>query len=759
MKKPKNAVSSNDSAPAKSPEVTSLKPFLTDVDAVHAVHQARHWDPHTILGIHELGENPLKCSYVVRAFLPQASRVWLLAEHQPKVELGRVFEDGFFEIGLKSHPGFPYRFLIENPFGDTWETIDPYQFGPVLGDVDLHLIREGTHERLFDKLGAHVICHQGTEGVHFAVWAPNAERVSVVGDFNHWDGRRNPMRTRNDSGVWELFVPGLAAGDNYKFEIRTRDGRILAKADPMARQAEVRPKTASIVADPEPFQWNDTEWMNARERIQALDQPLSVYEVHLGSWRRKAEEEGRFLTYAELADELVEYVKDRGFTHIELLPIHEHPLDASWGYQPTGYFAPTSRFGSPREFAAFVDKCHQAGIGVLLDWVPAHFPRDEWALAEFDGTALYEHADPRMGEHKDWGTKIFNFGRPEVRNFLISNALYWFEVFHLDGVRVDAVASMLYLDYSRKAGEWVPNHFGGNENLEAIDFLKKLNETCHRLHPGILTIAEESTSYSGVSRPTYLGGLGFSLKWNMGWMNDTLRYVSLDPVHRKYHHNMLTFSIYYAFSENFMLPLSHDEVVHGKASLLSKMPGDMWRQFAGLRSLLAFQFAHPGKKLLFMGGEIGQWNEWNAECSLDWHLLQWSDHKGLQKLVDDLNRVYRDEPSLHRVDFHWSGFEWLALNDSDNSVVAFARRQESGQGDVICACNFTPIPRHNYRVGVSKPGTYREILNTDSAHYGGSNLGNQGEVNTVNATWGGKPYHVELTIPPMGVVYLRHEHE
>ena len=733
------------------------KPILTDIEAMEQIIQARHWDPFSILGPHKLGQNPLNCETVIRALLPTANRVWIVSDNLERSEMGRIGVDGFFEIGLKVAPSFPYRFQVEGTDGHTWEQIDPYQFQPVLGELDFHLVREGTHERLYDKLGAHLVNHQGVAGVTFAVWAPNAERVSVIGDFNRWDGRQNLMRVREQSGVWELFIPGMQAGDHYKFEIRTRDGRILTKADPIAFQAEVRPQTASIVADLSEIEWSDNDWMEHRAQRQGLDQPISIYEVHLGSWRLNAEESNRFLTYGELADEMIPYVLDRGFTHIELMPVHEHPLDASWGYQPTGYFAPTSRFGTPKEFADFINKCHEAGLGVILDWVPAHFPRDAWALSEFDGTALYEHADPRLGEHKDWGTKIFNFGRPEVRNFLISNALFWLDVFHIDGLRVDAVASMLYLDYSRKAGEWLPNHYGGNENLEAIDFIKKLNETCHRLHPGVLTIAEESTSYAGVSRPTYLGGLGFSLKWNMGWMNDALKYNSLDPVHRKFHHNMLTFSIYYAFSENFMLPLSHDEVVHGKKSLLSKMPGDTWRQFAGVRTLFAYQYAHPGKKLLFMGAEIGQWIEWNAESSLDWHLLQWPDHQGVQKLVDDLNRLYKSEPALHRVDFHWSGFEWLALNDSENSVIAFARRQESGVHDVVCACNFTPLPRHNYRIGVSKPGVYREILNTDSAHYGGSNLGNQGLVSTVAATWGGKPYHIELTLPPMSAIYLRHE--
>jgi 1,4-alpha-glucan branching enzyme len=735
------------------------KPILTDVEAVKEIIEATHWEPHTILGLHALGKNPLACTHVVRAWLPQAKRAWLITSSGVMHELGRVDTEGFFELGLKEHPGFPYEIKVENPFGESWTLIDPYQFETVLGELDLHLMAEGHHERLYDKLGAHRVEHQGVWGVVFAVWAPNARRVSVQGNFNNWDGRRHPMRSRGGSGIWELFVPGLQEGEPYKYEIRTQDGRILQKADPLAFEAEVRPKTASIVANVDHFEWSDNEWIAGRASKQALEQPISIYEVHLGSWRRKGEANDQFLTYAEIADELISYVLERGFTHIELLPVNEHPFDGSWGYQPTGYYAPTSRFGSPAEFASFVNRCHENGIGVILDWVPAHFPRDAWALSEFDGTCLYEHSDPRMGEHKDWGTKIFNYGRPEVRNFLISNALFWFDRYHIDGLRVDAVASMLYLDYSRKPGEWLPNQFGGNENLDAIDFLKQLNETCHRLYPGVLTIAEESTSYSGVSRPTYLGGLGFSLKWNMGWMNDTLRYHSMDPVHRKFHHNTLTFSIYYAFSENFLLPFSHDEVVHGKASLLAKMPGDMWQQCAGLRTMLAYQYAHPGKKLLFMGSEFGQRSEWNAETSLDWDLLKWPDHQGIQKLVTDLNRLYCDEPALHRVDFHWSGFEWLALNDSENSIIAFTRRQESEERDIICVCNFTPVPRYHYRIGVSRAGSYREVLNTDSSYYGGSNMGNHGLLHSVNASWGGKPYHLEMTIPPLCVLYLRHSTE
>ncbi|MHC5541280.1 1,4-alpha-glucan branching protein GlgB, partial [Singulisphaera rosea] len=608
----------------------------------------------------------------------------------------------------------------------------------------------------FERLGAHLRVIDGIRGVHFAVWAPNAQRVSVIGNFNHWDGRRHPMRSCGPTGIWEIFIPDLSQGEVYKFEIKNRDnGYLVQKSDPYALAAELRPKTASVVWDVSRFEWGDSDWMANREATQSLQSPISIYEIHLGSWRRNVEEGNRFLTYRELADQLVDYLRETQFTHVELLPISEHPFDGSWGYQPVGYFAPTSRHGSPDDFVYFVDTLHRNGYGVILDWVPAHFPRDLHGLGYFDGTHLYEHADPRLGEHRDWGTKIFNYGRPEVRNFLFGNALFWLEQYHLDGLRVDAVASMLYLDYSREAGEWIPNVHGGNENLEAIDFLKRLNELCHQEHPGVLTIAEESTSWSGVSRPTYLGGLGFSLKWNMGWMNDTLAYMAKDPVYRKYEHGALTFSMIYAFNENFMLPLSHDEVVHGKKSLIDKMPGDAWQKFANLRLLYGYMFGHPGKKLLFMGDELAQWREWTHDGSIDWHLLQWRDHQGIKNLVGDLNAMYRSDPALYQVDFDWQGFDWLELHDWENSVLAFLRRGKDPNDSVVVVCNFTPVVRDGYRIGVPSGGYYREILNTDSECYGGTNVGNSGGVWANHEPHGGRPFSLSLKIPPLGVLFLK----
>ncbi len=628
----------------------------------------------------------------------------------------------------------------------------------VLTDFDLHLIGEGSHYRKYEKLGAHIMEIEGTGGVHFAVWAPNARSVSVIGDFNGWNPKTHPMQSLGSSGIWELFIPGIGAGALYKFEIRSRVGMFTAqKADPFAFCFELRPKSASIVYDIDGYTWADEEWMDERSKIHWLDSAVSIYEVHLGSWMRVPEEGSRWLTYRELADKLVPYVKDMGYTHIELLPVTEHPLDASWGYQTLGYFAPTSRHGEPKDFMYFVDRCHRTGIGVLLDWVPAHVPTDGHGLGFFDGTCLYEHADPRKGFHPDWGTKIFNYGRNEVRGFLISNALFWLEKYHIDGLRVDAVASMLYLDYSRKEGEWVPNMYGGRENLEAIDFLKRFNEVSHQYHPGVLTIAEESTAWPNVSKPTYLGGLGFSMKWNMGWMNDTLEYFSKDPVHRKYHHNNLTFSLLYAFTENFILPLSHDEVVHGKGALLNKMPGDMWQKFANLRSLYAFMYGHPGKKTFFMGGEIGLWDEWNFDTSLDWNLLQYEPHKGLQRFVRDLNRIHRSEPSLYEVDFDYRGFEWIDFHDVEGSAIAFLRRAKDPEDFTVFVCNFTPVPRLNYRLGVPGPGFYREILNSDSSLYWGSNMGNAGGVFADPIPFQFRPYSIRITLPPLSVLTFKPE--
>ncbi len=722
---------------------------------------ASHWNPFTVLGPHPTSAEAGLKGWSIRAFLPEARKAWVvdLTKGEPGklVPMEKIHADGFYEAQFPDRSkAFPYRLQVENFKGHSWDMVDPYAFEPVLTDFDLHLLGEGTHLRNYDRLGAHVRDHQGFRGVHFAVWAPNAQRVSVVGNFNHWDGRRHPMRNRGGGGIWEIFIPDLCQGEVYKFEIRSRThGYTVQKSDPYGFSAELRPKTASVVWDINRYSWNDQEWMTNRAATQGLDKPMTVYEVHLGSWKKNAEDGNGFLGYRELAEQLAAHLEHTHFTHVELLPITEHPFDGSWGYQPVGYFAPTSRHGTPDDFAYFVDYMHQKGFGVILDWVPAHFPSDLHGLGYFDGTHLYEHADPRLGEHRDWGTKIFNYGRPEVRNFLLGNALFWLDRYHIDGLRVDAVASMIYLDYSRKPGEWIPNIFGGNENLEAIDFLKQLNEICHREHPGILTIAEESTSWSGVSRPTYLGGLGFSLKWNMGWMNDTLRYMAKDPVYRKYEHGGLTFSMIYAFTENFILPLSHDEVVHGKRSLLDKMPGDLWRKFANLRLLYGYMYGHPGKKLLFMGSELAQWREWNHDESIDWHLLQWKDHQGILRLVSDLNALHKSEPALHEIDFDWQGYEWLELHDWENSVIAFLRRGKDAEEGVVVVCNFTPVVRENYRVGVPAGGYYREILNTDADIYGGSNVGNEGGREAIPEPHAGRSFHLSLKLPPLGVVFLK----
>jgi 1,4-alpha-glucan branching enzyme len=740
--------------------LTLSTPTTARRDDIDRIVHADHWDPFGVLGPHEAKVDG-KAVRTIRAFLPEAHRAWVvdLAGGEPgtRVAMERTHPDGFFERVFPDRGrAFPYRLVVEDHDGHAWEFVDPYQFGPVLTDFDLHLLGEGTHFRNYEKLGAHVREHQGFRGVHFAVWAPNALRMSVIGNFNHWDGRRHPLRSCGPTGMWEIFIPDLVQGEVYKFEIKSRHhGYLVEKADPYGFHAELRPKTASIVWDVTKFAWGDDQWMADRAKLQGLDAPISVYEVHLGSWRRKVEEGNRFLTYRELADELVAYLAETGFTHVELMPISEYPFDGSWGYQPVGLFAPTSRHGNPDDFAAFVDTLHRHGYGVILDWVPAHFPRDVHGLGYFDGTHLYEHADPRLGEHRDWGTKIFNYGRAEVRNFLLGNALFWLERYHIDGLRVDAVASMLYLDYSRNPGEWVPNVHGGNENLEAIEFIKQLNVLTHQQYPGILTVAEESTSWGGVSRPTYLGGLGFSLKWNMGWMNDTLKYMEHDPVHRKYHHQALTFSMIYAFTENFILPLSHDEVVHGKRSLLDKMPGDLWQKFANLRLLFGYMFGHPGKKLLFMGSELAPWVEWNHDASLDWHLLQWESHSGMKRLVTDLNALYKAEPALHQVDFDWQGFEWLDLHDWENSVLAFLRRGKAPGEQVVVVCNFTPVVRDHYRIGVPVGGFYKEILNTDAAIYAGSNAGNQGGVWAHEGEYAGRPYSLSLRLPPLGALFLK----
>jgi len=698
----------------------------------------------------------------VRAFQPSAAEAQvLLRGHSDPLPMRKLPNANLFEIDLPlisetapAPSSYVLRFRTEH--GEGIENHDPYAFPYLLSEFDLYLMGEGRHYDTYEKLGAHLRTVDGVTGVHFAVWAPSARRVSVVGDFNRWDGRVHPMRARGSSGIWELFLPDQGEGAIYKYEILDPQGTLLPlKSDPYGFAAELRPKTGSVVARLDKYEWKDSEWVEQRAHKRWLEQPITVYEVHLGSWRRIPEEHNRWLSYHELAEQLIPYVKELGYTHIELLPVMEHPYDASWGYQTLGYYAVTSRYGSPTDFMEFVDRCHQAGLGVILDWTPAHFPRDAHGLAFFDGTHLYEHSDPRQGSHPDWGTLVYNYGRNEVQNYLISNALFWLDKYHIDGLRVDAVASMLYLDYSRKHHEWVPNRYGGRENLEAIDFFKRLNEVAHLRFPGVLTVAEESTSWPSVSRPTYLGGLGFSLKWNMGWMNDTLRYFSKDPIFRRYEHNKLTFSLLYAFSENFMLPFSHDEVVHGKNSLLHKMPGDLWQQFANLRLLLAYQYAHPGKKLLFMGQEFGQRHEWSEARSLDWDLLQYDSHRGIQRLLKDLNRLLSKEPALHQVDFDWQGFEWIDANDSDNSVYSLLRRGKNPDEMILAVLNATPVVRYGYRLGVPRAGHYEEALNTDARIYGGSNVGNLGGMNADEHAHQGRRHSLALTLPPLAAVFLK----
>ena len=734
----------------------AARPSLSpdDLRHVEAILRGDHDDPFGFLGVHQ---QPGGRGLVARSFQPGAERLWVTDAGSGSVvtELPRVHPDGFFAGPLGRNERFSYR-LRREANGGVVDVDDPYRFPPILGEVDMYLWREGRHLKIYEKLGAHPREIAGVEGITFAVWAPSARRVSVVGNFNNWDGRCHSMRRRIEGGIWEIFIPGLRAGEVYKFEIKAADGRLLPlKADPFALQCEPPPRTASVVRGTRSeHRWEDGPWMARRQAANGRDAPISIYECHLGSWARVPEDGNRVLTYAELGDRLVPYVKDMGFTHVELLPVSEYPFDGSWGYQPIGLYAPTSRFGSPDDFRRLVDRFHHAGIGVLIDWVPGHFPTDEHGLGMFDGTALYEHADPRQGFHHDWQTLIYNYGRHEVANFLQANALFWLEQFHIDGLRVDAVASMLYLDYSRKADEWVPNRFGGNENLEATAFLRRLNELVFGEHGGATTVAEESTAWPAVSRPTYLGGLGFGFKWNMGWMHDTLHYMSRDPIHRRYHHNNLTFGLLYAFTENFVLPLSHDEVVHGKGSLLGRMPGDRWQRFANLRAYFAFMYAHPGKKLMFMGGEFAQESEWRHATSLDWHLLDDPFHRGVQELVRTLNHVYRDVPALHELDCEAPGFEWLEANDSDHSVLAFVRRGRDGNRLVVAISNFTPVVRAGYRLGVPQPGWYAELVNSDSAHYGGSNVGNAGGAQAEAIAAHGRPYSLVLTLPPLATLIL-----
>ena len=708
---------------------------VVTADEIQAIVEGRHRDPFSVLGPHE---------NEVRAWLPRTQEAAVVIGDQV-IPMVRVHPGGLFVAQLDERPE-QYRLRT-----GTYDFDDPYCFPPLLTPFELYLHGEGTNYESYRTLGAHFTTSRGVDGVRFAVWAPNAELVSVIGDFNRWDRTWHPMRLR-EGGIWEIFIPGLGEGANYKYSVLSRTGHEQQKSDPYGFFAEVPPKTASIVWGLSHYKWSDDEWMKARPERHWLREPVSVYEVHLESWMRGPN--NTWLTYRELAIQLVEYVKRMGYTHLELMPVMEHPFSGSWGYQVTGYYAPTSRFGTPDDFRYFVDQCHQAGLGVILDWVPAHFPRDAHALYRFDGTACYEHDDPRQGEQRDWGTLIFNYGRNEVKTFLLSNAVYWLREFHADGLRVDAVASMLYLDYSRQEGDWIPNKYGGRENLDAIDFIRRFNELVHQ-EPGALAIAEESTSWSGVSRPTYLNGLGFTMKWNMGWMHDMLDYFALDPVFRKYHQQNITFSMLYAFSENFVLPVSHDEVVHLKRALVSKMPGDEWRRFANVRAFLSYMFGHPGKKLLFMGVDIGQTEEWDYNVSLPWHLLQWPVHHKLQTFVKELNWLYRREPALFEVDDNYSGFEWIDFRDAESSIISFVRFAKNREDFLVFACNFTPVPRLGYRIGVPRAGFYSEIFNSDAEMFGGSNVGNEGAGMTEDVPDHGRPASLRITLPPLGVVVFK----
>ena len=728
-------------------------PITLTPEARHALLDASHGDPFAVLGMHTVGDR-----LVVRTLRPDAREVVIEDREDPnrRFPARRIDESDLFEasVGTGATPRFAYHLRLTGYNGETWLEADAYTFASRFGPVDFHLFGEGNHWRIYDKLGAHPGEQQGTSGCHFALWAPNAQRVSVVGDWNRWDGRVHPMRLHPGCGIWEIFIPCVGPGAHYKFEIKGPGGEVFLKSDPYAFYAQHSQQTASIVFDLHRYRWEDGAWMRQRETRAWNREAVSIYEVHLGSWARVPEEGGRPLSYLEFAERLLDYVCAMGYTHIELMPVAEHPFDGSWGYQVTGYYAPTSRYGNPDELRYFIDRCHQRGVGVILDWVPGHFPKDAHGLADFDGTDLYEHADPRQGEHADWGTLIFNYGRNEVRNFLIANALFWLEQYHIDGLRVDAVASMLYLDYSRQPGEWVPNCHGGRENLEAIAFLKQFNEVAYGRFPGILTIAEESTAWPGVSRPTYLGGLGFGFKWNMGWMHDFLLYMSREPIHRRFHQGEATFSLIYAFHEHFVLVLSHDEVVHGKGSLLGKMPGDLWQKFANLRLFYAWMYAHPGKKLMFQGGEFGQWAEWNHGQSLDWHLLGLPLHAGLHRLVRDLNTLYRGEPALWSLDDSPEGYEWIDFRDSDASVLSFLRRGLDGSV-LVFVINATPVHREHYRIGLPGAGRYEEILNTDAAIYGGSNHGNLGGVDAEPLPWQGRPHSALLYLPPLALIALR----
>ncbi len=750
-------------------------PATVAPDQIDRIVWNQHHDPFEVLGPHLIQQDG-KTVWAVRAYLPQADSVTLIfPASRQEVEMQAEHDPHFFECLIETEALEDYQLRLKS--GSHERVIyDPYAFrSRQFTDFDIHLFSEGNHHRIYEKLGAHVTQIDGVSGVYFAVWAPNARNVSVLGNFNHWDGRNHQMG-RTGNGVWELFIPGLTVGESYKYEIKNWEGHIYEKSDPYGFQQEVRPKTASIVTDLDSYQWTDQDWMEQRRHTDPLTQPISIYELHLGSWLHGSSAEparradgsdapivtvadlkpgARFLTYRELADRLIPYVKELGYTHIELLPVAEHPFDGSWGYQVTGYYAATSRYGTPDELMYFIDQCHQADLGVLVDWVPGHFPKDGHGLAFFDGTHLYEHADPRKGEHKEWGTLVFNYGRNEVRNFLVANALFWFDKYHIDGIRVDAVASMLYLDYLREPGEWLANDYGGRENIEAADFLRQTNHVLFSYFPGILSIAEESTSWPMVSWPTYVGGLGFNLKWNMGWMHDMLDYFNMDPWFRQFHQNNVTFSIWYAFTENFMLALSHDEVVHGKSNMIGKMPGDEWQKFANMRCLYAYMFTHPGKKTLFMSMEFGQWSEWNVWGDLEWHLLQYQPHQQLKYFMKKLNEFYRSEPALYSQDFSQEGFEWVDCSDNRHSVVSFIRRAKDSDEFVLTVCNFTPQPHSHYRVGVPEAGYYAELFNSDARDFGGSNMGNLGGKWSEDWSYHNRPYSLDLTLPPLGVIVLK----
>ena len=723
-------------------------------DIFHIVN-GEHSDPHTVLGMHEMEEDGRK-AVVVRAFLPYAAGITVIdyANKRKKYPMERLHADGFFEVTIADREEwFRYQLEYTDADGNTWRSYDPYSFSPTLSEFDRHLFGAGTHYEIYEKMGGRLMTHEGARGAAFSVWAPNAKAVSVIGDFNNWDARRSPMRRLGESGIWELFLPAAAEGDKYKFHVTQCDGRVVDKTDPYGVYAEVRPNNASVLYPLKRYKWKDRRWMTARRKYDFRAAPMNIYEVHLGSWKRA--EGNRFLSYTELAEQLIPYVKEMGYTHIEMLPVEEHPFDGSWGYQVTGYYAPTSRYGSPDEFKQFVDACHQNGISVILDWVPAHFPKDDFALARFDGTALYEHQDPRLGEHIQWGTYIFNYGRKEVANFLLANALYWMDIFHIDGLRVDAVASLLRLDFCKEEGQWLPNVYGGSENLEAIEFLKHMNSVIAEREPGALMIAEDSTAWPGVTKKVDEGGLGFSLKWNMGWMNDFLSYIKLDPIYRKYHQNKLTFGMAYHYAENFVLVLSHDEVVHTKSSMIGKMPGDVWQSFANLRLSYGFMMGHPGKKLLFMGGEFAQYSEWSEARSLDWHLLQYADHQEMQAYVKELNHLYAEEPAFWAEDFDPNGFQWIECDDAESSIVSFVRR--SKEKELVFLCNFTPVVHRGFSLGVPQEGVYHERLNSDAARFGGSDVINAVPLQSKAEPAGRCPFRVELDVPPLGMVILERE--